>query len=44
MMDTEDRLDERGQEGVGGQGRDALSLMMEKVRAIPQLRESNDAN
>lgn len=43
-MDTEDRLDERRQEGEGDAGRAALSLMIEKVRAIPQLRESNDAN
>lgn len=28
----------------GGLGRDALSPMIEKVRSIPQLRESNDAN
>lgn len=28
----------------GNAGRDVLSLMIEKVRAIPQLRESNDAN
>lgn len=56
MMDIEDRLeceDERGgQDGEGEQGREsrggtlrlALSLMMDKVKAIPQLRESNDAN
>lgn len=43
-MDTEDGLDERRQKGERDAGKDALSLIIAKVRANPRLREPNDTD